>query len=386
MTLGPLESLVIALLALQFGYALRWRIPLFARLNLPAPVLGGLIAAGIIPILFGKIDFAFVLQEPLMIAFFTCIGFGASIRMVREGGRMVVLLLLLASALAVAQAVLGAGIALGFGLDPLLGALTGTATLSGGPATGLAFAPRFEAAGIDGASQIALANGMAGIVLAGLFASPISTFLIRRHRLEPQGEPAADPAEIAQPRSAPDAHGFLCALTAIGVAMWIGTGVSGWIEARGVTLPPYVGAMIIAAILRNLHDLRHSAPLDLEKIEGIGAVALSLFLTMAMLGLDFSLLAGLAGPLLVGLLAQLLFVIALSGLFWRLLGGDYDAAVGVGGVAGFMVGITANALAAMRSIEERFGPAPRALLTVPLVGAFLIDFVNALILTVALNL
>lgn len=397
MTISPLATIALAALLLQAGHWARAHVAPIRRLNLPAPVVGGL-AAAIVMLAIKQsgapaVTFTPVLQQPLMIAFFTTLGFIASIRLLRLGGAQVILLLAAASVLAVLQGLLGASIAAAFGLKPLLGFLTGTATLSGGPATGLAFAPQFEQAGIAGASAIAVACGMAGIVVASLAGAPLATWLIERKRVAADAEPAAivqdDPAEPASP---PEPHGAIAAtamktVLVILLAMWLGGLVSEAIQAAGITLPPYVGAMIIAAVIRNLDDATGLIRLPVAAIELVGTVALGLFLVLAMMTLDLSLLAGLALPLIVNLLLQLLLVVlVMLGPVWWLMGRDYEGAVASGGFAGFMLGTTANSLAIMHALVERYGGAPRAFLAVPLVGAFFLDFVNTLILSVALNL
>jgi ESS family glutamate:Na+ symporter len=176
-------------------------------------------------------------------------------------------------------------------------------------------------------------------------------------------------------------------ITVIAVSMWLGGLISTQIQAAGITLPPYIGAMLVAAVFRNLDDFTGIVKLPHAAIDVAGGIALSLFLVYAMMSLDLTLLAGLALPLLVNIVVQVVFVsVLVLGPVWWLMGRDYDAAVAAGGFAGFMLGITANAMAVMRSLVEKYGPAPRAFLTVPLVGAFFIDFSNALILTIALNL
>lgn len=392
------ETAAIAVALLLGGYWLRARVSVLDRLNLPAPVIGGLIAAlGVLAAKsFGAapVKFDAGLQQPLMIAFFTSLGFAASFRLLRKGGPQVVVLLVIASATALMQCLLGAGVAAAFGLRPVLGALIGTATLSGGPATGLAFAPQFEAIGIAGAGVIATATGMAGILLASIFGAPLATWVISRHGLDPRGGPTDPVAVLKAPEPAlvSATHAevvftVLKVLAAIVLSMWLGGLVSNAIQAAGVTLPPYIGAMLVAGAIRNLDDFTGWLNLPLSAIEVAGATTLSLFLVMAMMGLDLSLLAGLALPLVVNLAAQLLLVVlvVVGPVLW-LMGRDYDAAVTAGGFAGFMLGTTANAMAIMRSLVEKYAEAPRAFLAVPLVGAFFIDFINALIITAALNL
>jgi len=384
---------VLASLLLLLGIWLRDHVRVLDRLNFPPPVIGGLLAALAMLVLpkTGPATFALdtSLQKPLMIAFFTCIGFTASFKVLKIGGPAVVLLLGLAASVAILQAFLGSGVAIAFGLNPLLGPLIGTATLAGGPATGLAFAPQFEAAGVVGASTIATATAMSGIVIASLLGAPLVTWMIERKGLDPRQitEPSIQPAASEAPIVLSPIRSTLKTLALLGVAMALGGGVSNAIQATGITLPAYIGAMLVAAALRNLDDLTGLLGLPHKALETAGAVTLSLFLVLAMMGLNLALLGGLAVPLFVNLVAQTLLIVALViGPIWWLLGRDYDSAVAAGGFTGFMLGTTANAMSVLNAITEKYGPAPRAFLTVPLVGAFFIDFTNALILTVTLNL
>lgn len=398
MKLDMIATLTLAGMVLFLGYGLRRRIPALARLNIPAPVIGGLLFA--IAMLLARTqawpvpEFDTTLQRPLMVAFFATVGFSASLSLLRTGGPQVAAFLLLATAFAIAQNLAGMAIAAAFGLPPLLGVLAGSVTLTGGPATGLAFAPLFEQAGIAGAGSIAIASGMAGIVLGGLVGGPIGTWLITRGGLRGQRSVAGAPGGALQapPDDAPGEDGTtgyleLKTVVIVLAAMWIGVGISALIAASGLTLPEYIGAMLASAALRAIDDRWRVPGLSHRALDTLGAVSLSLFLVMALMTLDLRPLAGLALPLLVILAVQVLLV-ALVCVFvvFRAMGRDYDAAVMSGGFAGFMLGTTANAMAVMRALVERAGAAPRAFIVAPLVGAFFIDFTNALVITAFLNL
>jgi ESS family glutamate:Na+ symporter len=398
MKLGLIETTALASLLLFFGYRARAAIPVLHRLNIPAPVIGGLTMSVFVLVYRAlapaPLEFDTTLQRPLMIAFFTSIGFGASYRLLRVGGPQVVVFLLACTVLAILQCVLGAGVAMAFGLPPLFGTLTGAVTLAGGPATGMAFAPLFEEAGIAGAGSIALATAMAGIVLGSLLGAPLATHLVERHKLRagqanaPHGplQPIATPDEQSDAPTRDGAYAALKSLALVLVAMWIGSGISSLIERADVTMPAYIGALIVGAVMRNLDDATDWLELPHRSIDTIGAVALSLFLAMALMTLDLRELAGLAWPLLLNLLLQAALVaLVCIGLIFKLMGKDYDAAVMSGGFAGVMLGTTANAMAVMHSVVERYGIAPRAFLVVPIVGGFFIDFTNALIITLSVN-
>jgi ESS family glutamate:Na+ symporter len=324
-----------------------------------------------------------------MIAFFTSIGFNASARLLKISGRQVALFLLLASGFAVLQNLLGMAVAVGFGLHPLFGVLAGSTTLTGGPATGLAFAPLFERAGVSGAASIAVASAMAGIVCGGLLGGPVATWFIRRNGLtsvRPSDHHAPDEAVAVEVTTESQReYTALKSIVILLVAMWLGAWVSKLITSTGVTLPAYVGAMLVGAMLRNLDDSRGWLGLSVPTLELIGNVCLSLFLAVALMNLKLWELAGLAAPLLLNLVLQSALVAVFCVVVFRAMGRDYDAAVMGGGFIGFMLGTTANAMAVMRTLVERYGVAPRAFLVAPLVGAFFIDFTNALIITGFIN-
>ena len=395
--LDAVQTLAFAGLALFLGYALCRFIPVLSRYNLPAPVIGGLAVALAVLVARNRDVTLFTLdtslQAPLMIAFFTTIGVNASVSLLRISGRQVVIFLLLATGFAIVQNLLGMAVALGFGLHPLFGVLAGSTTLTGGPATGLAFAPLFEQAGVTGAESIAVASAMAGIICGGLLGGPVSTVLIRRHKLYggvKLGVPDESAAEPAGARDQPDfatrESDALKSVVVILVAMWLGAGVSAGLSAAGLTLPAYVGAMMVGALIRWIDDRTGWIRLPVATTDLIGNVCLALFLAVALMNLKLWELSGLAAPLLVNLALQVIVVALFCVVVFRVMGRDYDAAVMGGGFIGFMLGTTANAMAVMRTLVERYGMAPRAFLVAPLVGAFFIDFTNALIITGFINL
>ena len=404
LALDLVNTVALAGLVLFAGYGVRGRVPFLARVNIPAPVIGGLLVALIATAMRARgttlLQLDTTLQGPLMIAFFTSVGFGASLSLLRVGGPAVALFLALSTVAAIAQNLLGAGVALLVGEHPLMGVLAGSVTLTGGPATGLAFAPLFEKAGVPGAATLAVAAAMVGIVSGGLIGGPIGTRLVERLALRPAPTGAAHPtvaANVAEDQlgerasRAPagedvESYALLKALVAVLAAMWAGGWLSRVFSDWGLTLPAYIGAMLAAAALRNLDDWTGLLRLSQKVIDDLGTVALSLFLVLALMSLKLWELAGLALPLTVILAAQVALVALLSlRVVPRVMGRDYDAAVMASGFCGFMLGTTANAMANMGAMVERYGPAPRAYLVVPMVGAFFIDFTNALLITACLN-
>jgi ESS family glutamate:Na+ symporter len=404
--LNLVHTVAFSGIILFIGYGLRRLIRPLERVNIPAPVIGGLLIACLTLVArrfsVTLFEFDITLRDPLMIAFFTTIGFGASVSFLKKGGRRVLIFFGVATVFAVLQNVLGILIALPFGLHPLFGLLAGSVTLTGGPATGLAFAPLFEKAGVSGAATVAVAAAMFGIVSGGLLGGPVGTLLIERRKLKKAqpGQRALETAiaeNIAEDKmgeravEAPadedrEAYLLLQNLVVIMAAMWAGSWLSGLFTRIGFTLPAYIGAMLVAALIRNFDDLTGWLRLSQRTIDDIGHVALQLFLVIALMTLKLWELAGLVLPLIVILAGQIVLIAtACLGPVFRLMGRDYDAAVMSSGFFGFMMGTTANAMASMKTIVERYGRSRQAFLVVSMVGAFFIDFTNAVIITIFMN-
>ena len=286
------------------------------------------------------------MQATLSVAFFTSIGMGASLALLRAGGLQVLVFLLFASAFCLVQNFSGMGIAHLFGENPLLGVMAGSVTLVGGPATGLAFAPIFEQAGLRGAGELALTSATAGIVCGGLVGGPVGTSLIRRYRLatesgsrsELKAELSTSPETLVVEVDREDSS-LVRNLVVLALAMGLGSIVSGYIQSLGVTLPAYIGAMVVASLLRNVDDATHWFRIDERTMEFVGNLALNIFLVVALMNLKLWELAHLALPLSVILVVQVVVVLvfALTASF-RLMGRDYDSAVMASGFVGFVLG------------------------------------------------
>ncbi len=386
-----IATLALATLVLLLGQLVKNRIAFLSRYNLPAPVIGGLLAAIVLAIAKQQgwqISFDSSLRTPMMLAFFTTLGFAASLQLLKIGGRFVFIFLAISSLAAILQNVVGASAAVMMGLPALFGVLCGSVTLTGGPATGLAFAPQFEQAGVVGAEAIAVAAAMCGIIMGGIMGGPIGTLLIRR--LQQQGLPltATDDHSRHLPLDNVQTDNETRLLKSIGiilVAMWLGSFVSAGFKALELTLPAYIGAMLVAALIRNIDDKVQYLALSHTTLENLGGVALSYFLVLSLMGLDLSQLVNVAVPIIVLVLLQVVLIGLLSlTLIFKYMGKDYQAAVTATGFYGFMMGTTANAMANMDAFVQRYSPAPRAYLVVPIVGAFFIDFVNTLLVQLCL--
>ena len=408
--LDLVQTLALAAVILFIGYGVRRRVGVLGRYNIPAPVVGGFLFAAVALTLRlqGLVAFEFdtTLQAPLMIAFFTTIGLGASLALLKVGGPQVLLFWVLASVLAAVQDGVGVLLAKGLGVHPFLGLIAGSITMTGGHGTGAAFGKLMEEQyAFPGAVTLAMAAATFGLVSGGLIGGPVATTLISRRRLKTPGTasamtPGAPANEAAAVEAmgldseidteatgeAPTAYTLLKTMTVILVAMWAGSLLSRWL-GQSVTLPAYIWAMIVAAIIRNGDEVVHVIRLNQRVVDDLGTIALSLFLSMALMSLKLWELLDLAIPMLVILVVQVTMVAAFAYFVtFRLMGRDYDAAVMAGGHCGFGLGATPNAVANMEALVERFGVAPRAFLVVPMVGAFFIDFTNALIITAYINL
>ncbi|MGV8983811.1 sodium/glutamate symporter [Clostridium sp.] len=394
--LDMVQAAALAVVVLFIGQKIKNKLVFLDRYCIPAPVIGGLIFAVITLIL--KVsnvlvfDMDTTLQKLFMTAFFTTIGFTASLKLLKKGGKGVFIFLGISVVLVILQDITGVTLAKMFGLNPLIGLSTASVPMVGGHGTAGAFGPIFEKAGAVGASTVAMASATFGLIMGSVIGGPIGKRLIEKKNLSyPMktinsaaiNEVAATKEETGKPLIP---ENFMGAVSQILLAMGIGTVISMLLEKTGMTFPVYIGAMFAAAIIRNISDSTSSFKVNLEEIDILGGISLSIFLSMALMGLKLWQLADLALPLIVMLLAQALLV----GVFayfvtFNLMGRDYDAAVMASGNCGFGMGATPNAMANMEALTIKYGIAPKAFFIVPLVGSLFIDFCNAGIITTFMN-
>jgi ESS family glutamate:Na+ symporter len=423
MTCSAWVSVLLAMPVLLLGEWLVRKVKLFSRFNLPAPVIGGLLVS--LLVLAGNLTgwwplrFETTVSErwwtwlvstgpewatapskgvhlPFLVGFFTCIGLNASWDLVRRGSVQVVLFLAVAGVLAVVQNGVGIALAMAMGVSPLLGLVCGSVSMTGGHGTALGFAAEFEKAGLAVAPVLGLAAATFGLVAGGLLGGPVGGWLIRRRNLRSSAR-----AEVHLEAGVAGFSGVLSDLRATAGFGWqtllhigvllacikVGAWVSFFIQKTEVAFPVYVGAMLVGVGVRNALDAVGRRWIKTEVVDTLAAVLLGLFLSIAMMSLNLVELANTAVPMMVVLLVQIAVVAAFTRyVTFRVMGRDYDAAVMVAGHCGFGLGATPNAIANMKALVEAFGPAPRAFLVLPIVGAFLIDLVNALNITFFLNL
>jgi glutamate:Na+ symporter, ESS family len=384
--LSVIQVLGLAGFGIVLGGWLKRRLPFLDRVNIPTSIAGGLLYAIAVVAMRDRVanfDFDMVLRDVLMIAFFTTVGMSASLRLLRLGGRMVGLMLLVSVVGVFLQNGVGVAVASALGLHPLIGVLAGSVALTGGPATALAFGPTFEGVGVAGGTTAGVTSAVFGIVAGGLIGGWIGGGLIRKHDLHVKAMKDQSSFHIEQS----DVSSFLTNVIALVVAMALGSLVSLQLQAWGLTLPAYIGAMICAAVIRNLDDATGWIQISQEKMDELGDISLELFIVMALLTLRLWELINLAAPIFAILVAQIALVYVMCRfLVFRVMGRDYPAAVMASGFCGFMLGTTANAMACMGEVARKYGPAPQAFFAVTIVGAFLIDFINALIINASVNL
>lgn len=392
MTLQPLETLLAAVLVLLLGHLLNRLVPPLGQYNIPAPISGGLLFA--LGLLLANnaggftVEFDVTLRPLLLLSFFAAVGLSANLALLRQGGRRLLLFVMVLAPFLVLQNLTGLLIAWSLDLHPLMGLIGGTITLVGGHGTGAAYAERFaEVHNIQAIMELAMTGATLGLVLGGLCGGPLAQWLIRRHRLAGSDGHATQ----AQPSENGDATPISAAslvpvLAAVLIAVLAGQWLAELVSDAPVTLPSFLWCLLLGVLIRNgghLVGLR----LNDAAIELISGLALALFLAMTMMALNLANVASLAGPLLLILLGQVVVVLVYGGaLVYRAVGRDYEGAVMSAAFCGFALGATATAIANMQAIVQKYGPAPQAFLVVPLVGAFLIDLINALVLTGFLSL
>lgn len=382
-----IATTALASLLLIIGYWLRNKVNFLNRFCIPAPVVGGF-AFSILALIFKEtgiltFKFATTLQSPFMIAFFTTVGIGGSLALMKKGGKGLMIYLLFCWFISIFQNAFGVGLATLFGIHPVLGVMAGSVSLEGGHGAAAAFGPTAEALGVSGATAVAIASATFGLIAGSLLGGPTAKWLIEKYnvRVESSQEhfETFDEATGSSKDETVDGKGLIKMMCLVLVIMAIGAFVSGKLKAAtGFDLPGYVGAMLVAVIFRNLNDQVHGIKINTKAIDLMADVSIGMFLTMAMMTLRIWELYDLALPLISILLLQTVALLLLAVfVLFRLLGKDYDAAVICAGLMGHGLGATPNAVANMGSVCERYKVMSyKAFLIVPLCGAVLIDLVG----------
>lgn len=385
------QTLAAAVGVLYLGGFLKKKIKFLETFCIPAPVVGGIVFALLSFLLHGLgiVEFQFdeTLKTVCMVMFFTSVGFQANLKVLKAGGKSLVVFLLCLVVLIFTQNFVAVGISKLLGISPLVGMCTGSIPMVGGHGTSGAFGTVLEDFGIKGATTVCTAAATFGLIIGSTMGGPIGRRLILKHDLLKTAV-AEDPSILEEDEQKHHRSVSMYAPAAyqLAIAMGIGTVLSWLLSMTGMTFPIYIGSMIAAAFMRNIGEYGGKIHIHMGEINDIGGICLSLFLGIAMITLQLWQLAELALPMIILLLAQVVLMAVFSYfLVYNVMGRDYDAAVLAAGTCGFGMGATPNAMANMQALTEKFAPSINAYMLVPIVGSMFADFINSLVITAFIN-
>lgn len=386
------QTLAVAVLVLLLGNYLKKKIYFLQKFCIPAPVIGGLIFAIMTCICYvtGIAEFSFddTLREVCMVFFFTSVGFQANLKVLKSGGKSLIVFLGLVIVLIILQNLTAVGLAKLLNLNPLIGMCTGSIPMVGGHGTAGAFGPVLEDLNIKGATTICTAAATFGLIFGSLIGGPLGKRLIEKHSLL-NTTANEDDSLLVEDEKKHERHTnmYADAVFQLILAIGVGTIFTMLLTKTGLTFPIYIGAMLAAALMRNICEYTEIATIHMGEINDLGGISLSLFLGMAMITLRLWELASLALPLFILLAAQVLLIIIFTYVIeFNIMGRDYDAAILVSGTCGFGTGATPNAMANMQAVCDQYVPSIKAYLLIPLVGSLFADFLNSLVITFFINL
>lgn len=396
LNLNIYETMALVSTIFYLGKYMRWKVSTLVKFCIPPAVVGGFIFALLTLLLHISdiitLNLDMTLQNLFMTTFFTSIGFTASFKVLKQGGKQVIIFLGLAALLVILQNSVGVMLASLFNLNPLLGLCTGSIPMIGGHGTAGSFGPMLEEMGVAKATTVSVASATFGLIMGSIIGGLVARNLIIRYKVKTTHDESSNnqPVEVGDfNEENPNILSFKKLMNAacfLFIAMGIGSLISKLIQTSGLTFPSYVGAMLVAATIRNVYDIRKKEIYEKE-IETIGGLSLSFFLTMALMGLKLWQLFDLALPLLIMLIAQVLLVgIFAYFIIYRIMGKNYEGVVFASATCGFGMGATPSAIANMDELTNRFGFAHTPYFVVPIVGGLFIDFVNSAIITIFINL
>lgn len=396
LNLNIYETMALVSTIFYLGKYMRWKVSTLVKFCIPPAVVGGFIFALLTLLLHISdiitLNLDMTLQNLFMTTFFTSIGFTASFKVLKQEGKQVIIFLGLAALLVILQNSVGVMLASLFNLNPLLGLCTGSIPMIGGHGTAGSFGPMLEEMGVAKATTVSVASATFGLIMGSIIGGFVARNLIIRYKVKTTHDESSNnqPVEVGDfNEENPNILSFKKLMNAacfLFIAMGIGSLISKLIQTSGLTFPSYIGAMLVAATIRNVYDIRKKEIYEKE-IETIGGLSLSFFLTMALMGLKLWQLFDLALPLLIMLIAQVLLVgIFAYFIIYRIMGKNYEGVVFASATCGFGMGATPNAIANMDELTNRFGFAHTPYFVVPIVGGLFIDFVNSAIITIFINL
>lgn len=397
-SLSAVDSLLAACLVLLAGRLLTSRIGFLGRYSIPDPVVGGLLfAIGVFVLTrFAGLDISMDtdIRSVFLLIFFSCIGLTADLRLLKRGGPRLMVFLIALVPFLVLQNVVGLGMAWMLDMHPLMGLLAGSITLVGGHGTGAAYAAGFaDLNNIQDVMALAMMAATIGLVMGGVVGGPVAEWLLKRYKLAAPGADAksggaaAHAEALATDMQSPlDVSTFIGALTSVFVCLGVGQFLAGVFSDLPVNIPGFLWCLMTGIVIRNVGPLVNVEPDD-RASDIIGSLALSLFLALSMMTIDLESAMQLAGPLALILAVQTVvcMLYAAWGVF-RIVRKDYEAAVISAAFCGFCLGSTATAIANMQALARRHGHAPEAFIVVPITGAFLVDVLNVMVLTMFISL
>lgn len=390
-----IATVAMGLISLYIGKYMKKKMVFLDKFGIPAPVMGGILFALVHLLMrslnIGSIEYNTTLQTPFMVVFFTTIGLGSSIEGLKKGGRLLLIFWLLSGFMTFMQTVIGVSLAKATGINPLLGVLAGSVSMSGGHGSAGAFGQTVQELGVSGALTMALSAATFGLVAGGFLGSPLAIHLIKKFDLKPKDVVNIEEVDLKEtiievkPLTLNSMMGHVAMLA---IVMSLGITASTFLKNQfSIALPSYVGAMFVAIVFNNLNLKFKWIELDRHLINVLGETSLNIFLSMALISLKLWELAALAIPMLIILTAQVLFMwLYTRFIVFKAMGGDYDAAVMVSGMCGSGLGATTNAMINMGEVSGKYGYTVNPYLIVPLTGAFLIDIFQMPVIITAINM
>lgn len=394
--IDELTTLIIGVLALFVGRWIRQSVPFLRRIDMPNAVIGAMVVAIGVLLLQVCLDFGVSfgsrIKDALLLIFFTSIGLSAKLAALKSGGRPLIILCAVTVVALVAQNLSGAALAAAWGAHPAYGVLVGSLSFVGGPGTAMAWAKELEAQGLHNAPVVAVGAATLAVIVGALVSGPVTGWIVKRHKLHGAVGGNTDISfapphpKVASASDSGQIEGLLSTVLVLALAVLMGEKLNGFAREAGFLLPGFLSAMIAGVVITNVADLL-KFPLDFAPIERGGALALQLFLVMALMSTPLISVAAILVPLAVNVVIQVVVTVSIAYfVLFRLLGSDYDAAVTSGGFLGFGLSSMPVAMATMDEVGHRYGPSPKAFLLITLAGSFFVDLANAIVAKVFLAL
>ncbi|QIG46825.1 sodium/glutamate symporter [Nordella sp. HKS 07] len=395
--LDELSTLIVGVIALFVGRYIRQAVPFLRRIDMPNAVVGAMIVAVAVLLLQVFVDFDVVfgsrLKDALLLIFFTTIGLSAKLAALKSGGKPLLILCAVTVVALMVQNLSGAALATFWGVHPAYGVLVGSLSFVGGPGTAMAWAKELQSQGLQNAQVVAVGAATLAVIAGALVSGPVTGWIVKRHNLHGLKGAKTDvtfaappPAKASKAAETGQIESLLSTVFVLALAVLMGEKLNQYAREAGLLLPGFLSAMLAGVVITNVADiLKH--PLDFAPIEKGGAVALQLFLVMALMSTPLISVAVIIVPLMLNVVIQVVATVAIAYfVLFRLLGSDYDAAVTSGGFLGFGLSSMPVAMATMDEVGHRYGPSPKAFLLITLAGSFFVDLANAVVAKVFLAL